>query len=396
MRENGESRTVGTLETSYLFSTISSILRGAPPEEAPNGLNWRELVSLARRQNVANIFYYAIEKLNSPIPKQAFCAFFQEYRSAVLIDHEQREATNVIFQAFNQREIRYLPLKGCVLKSLYPSPDMRTMCDVDVLVDVESLNGAEEVLRRLDFELHSRSSCHDIYCKSPYVTLELHRQLFDPSHYLSPFDNLSDVWSRAIRKSEDSFEYEMSLDDFYLYLWEHMAKHFRYSGIQIRNFIDVWLFLRRYGTQLDRGKVNNSLKRSGLTDFVANGERLAEVWFDGVPANNHLKEVADSILQNRSERDWAADLFVDGSEKGDSIWKKVSPLLRLIFPSRENMERWAPSLCKVPFALPFYWLALNVRRLFKAKAWQRLFLILTTRKDDVERLKQTYKKTGFK
>lgn len=40
-----------------------------------------------------------------------------------------------IMEKLDSKAIPYLPLKGWKMKHLYPRPDMRSMCDVDILIE---------------------------------------------------------------------------------------------------------------------------------------------------------------------------------------------------------------------------------------------------------------------
>ena len=59
--------------------------------------------------------------------------------------------------------IEFLPLKGAIIRDLYPQPWMRTSCDVDILVREEALERAVAVLTEsLSFKQSGERGYHEI------------------------------------------------------------------------------------------------------------------------------------------------------------------------------------------------------------------------------------------
>ena len=58
------------------------------------------------------------------------------------INYDYRE----ICRTLEDAGIEFLPLKGAIIRELYPQPWMRTSCDIDILVHEESLDAAIAVL----------------------------------------------------------------------------------------------------------------------------------------------------------------------------------------------------------------------------------------------------------
>ena len=55
---------------------------------------------------------------------------------------------NSLCASLEKAQIRFLPLKGSVIRKYYPEPWMRTSCDIDVLVRAEDLDKAIEEYNR--------------------------------------------------------------------------------------------------------------------------------------------------------------------------------------------------------------------------------------------------------
>ena len=73
-----------------------------------------------------------------------------------------------------------MPLKGVVIRELYPEPWMRTSCDTDILVHRKDLKKAENVLiNELEF-VKQDESVYDVTLRSINgVTVELHYDLIE-------------------------------------------------------------------------------------------------------------------------------------------------------------------------------------------------------------------------
>ncbi len=54
-----------------------------------------------------------------------------------------------------------MPLKGSVIRNMYPEPWMRTSCDIDILVEKSSLDVAKKAVQAIGFEYKGMGS-HDI------------------------------------------------------------------------------------------------------------------------------------------------------------------------------------------------------------------------------------------
>lgn len=187
--------------------------------------------------------------------------------------YEFEQICNVLEEAC----IPYVPLKGAVLKDLYPQPWMRTSCDIDILVSSENLGKAIEALKtRLHYEMEGKHS-HDVslYAENG-VHLELHYDLIED--YIQPISGavLSAYWNTSESEIEGEYKRKAQPEMFYFYHIAHMAKHFEHGGCGIRPFIDLWFLTRQ--AKLDEGKKDELLAKGGLAAFERAAKQLSEVW----------------------------------------------------------------------------------------------------------------------
>ena len=93
------------------------------------------LLSLAQAQGVANLLYPAFRKLPEELrPDAKVLRLCKELTyTAASRDAIQEKELSSVLTAFHEARIPVLPLKGCVIKKLYPRAEYRYMTDVDLL-----------------------------------------------------------------------------------------------------------------------------------------------------------------------------------------------------------------------------------------------------------------------
>lgn len=86
-------------------------------------------------------------------------AFAQAQRKAVILNNDLAQ----IIASFEENGIWYMPLKGAVLKNLYPRFGMREMADIDMLIDVDKpsmppSSSPDQMYEEDDYEAPDRGS----------------------------------------------------------------------------------------------------------------------------------------------------------------------------------------------------------------------------------------------
>ena len=72
-----------------------------------------------------------------------------------------------------------MPLKGSVLKDLYPENGMREMSDNDILFDASKREQSKVIMLSHSYTVeHYGEIYHDAYHKPPVLNFELHTVLF--------------------------------------------------------------------------------------------------------------------------------------------------------------------------------------------------------------------------
>ena len=65
-----------------------------------------------------------------------------------MIDLNRKMCTFTLELKISMKNIK---IKGCVMKKLYPSPNMRSMCDIDILIEDDGIDRAEKIMQNLGY-----------------------------------------------------------------------------------------------------------------------------------------------------------------------------------------------------------------------------------------------------
>lgn len=305
-----------------------------------------EMLILSRNHNIAQLVASALLKSGIIENSPQKGLYLNEIYSAVYSQEKMCETCREIYAVFDREKIAYIPLKGAVVRGLYPEPWMRVSGDIDVLIKEKDKQSAiNAILKSGGYEL-KKESAYDIAFKSPNGTLlELHHKLFADKKFAK---KIPDVWASAECDGDSEYRYKLRDDIFCYYHILHMAKHFENGGCGIRSFVDLRLIEQTYN--LDSDEVKKLLKKSGLSVFSYYARRLCAVWFDGQKHDEETLHMEKYIL----------DGGVFGTEKTKIISQqqrtggKRQYYLSKIFVPYSSLKYLYPALESYPFLFPFY------------------------------------------
>ncbi len=334
-----------------LFLLLRSAMTGALLSEEEKALlsddRLREVITLAKQHDLQHLLAYAFRRnamlSASQMDNLILAAAYRYERMQQDID-----ATTAILE---EAEIPYLPLKGSVIRALYPEPWMRTSCDIDILVREADLSRAVAALVAKGYAAGGKGP-HDIALDSPAHThIELHYDLLENGLAAHAQCVLREIWQYTSVKDGYRFYYEMSDAAFYFYHIAHMAKHFENGGCGIRPFLDLWL--------LDQAAAEPSARRSlletgGLLRFAEAAAALSRVWFASTEPDALTERLAVYVLTGGVYGTTENRVTMQQKKKGG----RFSYLLSRIFLSYDSLKFHYPILQKHRWLTPF----MEVRR----------------------------------
>lgn len=260
--------------------------------------------------------------------------------------------------------IWYCPLKGAVLKDLYPDYGLRQMADYDVLFDASRAEDLRDIMESAGFSTeYYDKSIHDTYHKLPVSNFEMHRALFGIGHDPALVAGFADIKERLIKDESNAYGYHMTPEDCYLYVLAHEYKHFSNGGTGLRSPLDIYVYLRRFEAEMDWSLIRERLAEIGLTDFEEEQRVFAKHLFDEEPLSDSEEElfayIATSMTYGTVKHRVANDL----KARGGGLAAKLRYVRERLFPPLDEAYSAAyPFFGKRKWLLPVFY----VYRLLKA------------------------------
>ena len=350
---NGENRPQAVLDTVYLASCA---LNGRTPDRyrlAEADLS--EIYRIASDHYLAGICASALERAG--IRDSAFeNARVQAIRKAIIMNAEK----DAVLQTMEEQGIWYLPLKGAVIKDLYPEVGMREFSDFDILFDDTRRDDVRAIMEAHGFTPNELTAKHDTYMKPPVSNMEMHRGLFVAHDGNRIFRYYRDAKRFLIPDEGKQYSYHLSHEDFYIYMIAHEYKHYSQGGTGLRSLMDIYVYEKRYGSELDRGYIEKQLAEMGLTEFEERNRMLALKLFEGREITSAEWEMLGYMSESGVYGTVTHAVQNSQKEYGKSFFGKLRYILkRLSYPvSRKNpdYERFAaffPFFYQHKIFLPF-------------------------------------------
>lgn len=355
-----------TAESEYLVELLKSAINNTDIPSAPDDINWEELVSLAHKQQVYSIIASILNKLSLPKEQAEELNLYNQNELVRMIAMKSEQ--ELLERELEKAGIKFMLLKGSLLRNYYPKQKMRQMSDVDILYDGSKKNRLFKIMSDYNYSIISCSENSDDFTKKPFYTFEFHRELFFKEHDF--YFDFSNVWENAKVSPENSCKYIMSIEDLYLHSIAHIYKHYVLGGFGIRFLSDTYLMLTKEQDRMDTSYVNTRLNELGLADF----ERLIrELSYEIFGEGNFTEEQIDflnkvlefGIYGNSDEgvKVYFDEYLKKNNGKGSVIGYYMSKL----FPETDFMKRTYPILEKKPYLLPYYY----IKRLFNKLIFKR-------------------------
>lgn len=203
----------------------------------------------------------------------------------------------LLFQKMEESKIWYMPLKGSLIKDLYPSVGMRQMSDFDILFDKTYSETIRQIFLDFGFTCERFGNGNDdVYFKPPVSNFEMHRELFNTNHKPEIYQYYRNIKDRLIKDKNNDFGYHFTNEDLYIYLTAHEYKHFSRSGTGLRSLLDTYVFWKNFGDGLDKAYISAEMQKLGIGDFEQQNRSLALHLFKGETLTEKDRQMLEYIL----------------------------------------------------------------------------------------------------
>ena len=316
----------------------------------PENTDFKKLYMLAQNHRVTAMVAPLIIKSDSA-DKEAKSAFSKElFKYSARYTAQDKERAE-LSEILSENQIKHCFLKGSKVGRFYDNPDIRFMLDMDLYVEKDKIQKAEEILLSRGYEINSNSDDKDTaYIKKPFLIIELHKEIkYD---YDKGYDYYKGAFERMV--SRNGYEMSMTNDDFYVYILSHSAHHFETAGTGIKSIVDHYYLRKKLKPQCDASVLETGLENIGLTKFNQRMDKLCDFWFEGADGDSFTKETANYVILSGV---FGTELnnYLSGVAKGRYEESNNSYFIRRVFPSLKKLRIRYPILKKLPFLLPFFW-----------------------------------------
>ncbi|MDD4211931.1 MAG: nucleotidyltransferase family protein [Bacilli bacterium] len=364
-----------------------------PEVSCSNPFTYKEVEGLFKFHSLEPFLFLAYKQGLLVTSPEEETKITKQYQIAIYKMSAQEEELKLIKETLTSNQILFLPIKGSWVRACYPSPELRTMADLDILVPKNKLKVVKACMLSLGYTSEHEGGNHDVYHKRPFMNVEMHRNMVDESYTLSKY--YRNIWDR-LNPNEGAYECALTPEDHYLFLIAHSAKHYGNGGTGVRSVLDIYFYWKKFPT-MNKEYILEELHKLELVQYEASLYALSQSWFEGVIESEEITMMGEYLLSSGvygttthavasalSSMDEATSL---SSRKWKYLWHRA-------FPPFKTMKQLYPSL-KVFFVfLPFYYLHRLLKGLFTGKVAQQTQQLKHINEQQVQKNQQIKDKTG--
>lgn len=313
-------------------------------------INWEKVIDELKAHKIEALIYSAIKKDTISNIDEALLNEWKKntFNSGVFQLNHIKQVEHVL-NLFNTNNIPVIVLKGLVIRDLYPRPELRTMCDADILVHKEDLDKVRNLLMSIGYTETESSDVHLNFFRGG-THVEVH-WIITKEHYFEEIPKLEEeIWRNAVEvKVGNSKALSMGNEDLVMHLCLHMAAHLIDRGFGIRQVADLVLFVEQRGYETNWDKFLENVRLCGIETFSKVIFALSKELFNlEIPKqieceidNDIINTLANDIFSSgvHGKRDMASlfakELAYDSNDKDVGT---INRYMRFLFPEVDSMS----------------------------------------------------------
>lgn len=339
---------------------LHSFVQDTPPE--PDGLwNIPHLWRTATEQNLLPVLAYENKRwklFDDPNVCRQLDGLLYGTVAANLnrcVDFETLSA------GFTAHGIAHMPVKGYYLRKLYPTPELRTFGDIDLLIHPEDRQKVHELMLSLSYTVKQDWEPTYSYIKDAEY-YEIHTNLMDGN-----LDGRTDLqayfdaaWAHA--EPDDGLRFRPEDDFHFIYTVCHLAKHLYGGGAGLRMYLDVALYIKHKDDSLHWQAIAEEFTALHLEGFFHTVMNACRVWF-GTKTICPLPEPDTEALDRLLSYTLDSDLFghsrdhavIELRNEKDKAPSRSRVLRKMLFPPAAEIESRYTFLRNRHWLLPLAW-----------------------------------------
>lgn len=349
-----------TVQQKGIITLVKSALTRVA-YKLPADFNIDKAAKYAVESQTVGIMYYGALNcgISSDLPSMKY--LFSQVCYDIALHEQQTYEYKKITAEFEKNKIDYMPLKGILLKEIYPKAEMRPMSDIDILIKAEQYDKIKALFKNMGYAERVASN-HELPWQKNNIYIELHKRIianYNKDFYLY----FGDGWKLGTADGLHPCKYSMSPEDSFVYLFTHFAKHYRSGGIGIKHMTDLWVYIQAHPS-LDNEYIEEQLSALQLSEFYNNILLTLKVWFSDADSNVITDFITNVIFESGSygnrQNHISALMIREQKMTGHKNHTRIRQILKTIFLPYKYMCKKYRFLEKLPILLPFMWIVRGI------------------------------------
>ena len=309
-------------ETKVLLALMAHEIFHREMEIDTSAVDWMSVLAEAGRHKVTALLYPTIRELDG-VPENAFNKACGMAIAVAQASEAMLKWQREILDLLEMHQIPCAVLKGTSVAYLYPHPELRTIGDIDVLVDERKRDEACSILKEQGF-VPAHSAEKHLCLQKGDVWVEMHRMVsvfpesekgrFSKQFMLEALRHTQTAEIQGVCFPMLSGAYQI------IALLAHMEQHLATSGIGLRQVCDWAVTVDALRDCFD-GETLALLERCGLLQFAKIMTRLCEKYL-GLPPCAWSAEAPDALVDAM-----LADILVGGNFQAQAAERPFTEVL---------------------------------------------------------------------
>ncbi len=344
----------------YIVELARASIFNSDPALPIKSLDWDYIFIKSSEQNITGLLYASVNMLDEKYKPNI--EMMQNWQKIMLATFGEMNSRYNEFLRINklmgENGITFIGLKGCILRNLYPVPELRTMGDLDILIPPESLKNTEKIFKENGYTV--KKDAFGIVCKSNrayweiFTTTEEEMRVSFSKWDALFFENI--LFTNNICSLEPTY--------FLIHLLVHTGKHCLREGSGIRNLCDIALFIKKHKEHIDFKTVEAACKEQRIFNIYTYIINAIDQWFD--------IDISNITVQYKNTERFVEYMLLNGvfGKQGNTMVSQaakheddsIGGIRKILFPTVKMLDYRYKYLKKCPFLLPVAW----VQRIFSA------------------------------
>lgn len=343
----------------YFVHLAKCALKNIKPQEKPQSVSFQEVYSISRLQKASNLLWESIIQLDNKPDKELLYKWHGDYALFLNQTVLQEIELESLIELFTGLGYEVLPLKGSLIRSYYPQPDMRSMGDIDLMVKTDMTAQARQKIRDI---MHENGYYDDVlddgqvdaFRKNENIYCEIHYEFMHRNH--AKYSDFVIDWNAMPVDENNPLLHTMSPEDLYYYNIGHFTKNIYARGIGFRSVLDCYVLWNSLNED-EKSRVVERLKKIGLESFNNSLLKVGRIWFDDEQDDSSLDVLQEYLLSTYvygiEKNAITLNLIKTQSKKKKS---RINFYFSRIFPDANSLYNRFNIKHRIFVLLPFLWL----------------------------------------